>query len=171
MIKILPVIFIILVLNYSKSIAQCYSRNGIMNNSCKSLTIITPPAVGLSVGYSNTNILNVEIDYITKDELVYGVSMGIRPNKFRLINKMQEDASVNTFLGYNLAGCIIIGVTAGIASYTTYRTLDDLKSTSKELKSNIGISMKVISTYTSFPITFGCYGNKAEIGISIGTFF
>jgi hypothetical protein len=163
MIKILPIILLILAVNYSKSIAQCYSRNGIMINSCQSLTIITPPAFEVSLGFSNTHILKAEIDYITKDEIVYGVSVGIRPDKFRLLNKMQEEASVNTFLGYNLAGCIIIGVTAGIARY--------IKSTSKEIKTNIGINMKVISTYTSFPITFGCYGNKAEIGLSIGTIF
>jgi hypothetical protein len=142
-----------------------------MNNACQSLTIITPPAFDLSLGFSNTHILKAEVNYITKDEIVYGVSVGIRPDKSKILNKIQEDASINTFLGYNLAGCIIIGITAGISHYTTYCILEDTNLKSSEIKTNLGINMKVISTYTSFPITFGCYGNKSEIGLTIGTIF
>ena len=158
-------------MNYSNSTAQCYSRNGIMNEACKSMTIMTPPAFDVSFGLSNTHILRAEINYITKDEIVFGGSVGLRPDKIRLSNLNQEDASVNASLGYNLAGCIIIGITGGVVHYTKYSAIKDIQMKSTDIKTNIGMYLKVISTYTSFPITFGCYGNSAEIGITIGTIF
>ena len=45
------------------------------------MTIVMPPALDVSVGLSSANILKVDINYITKDNIVYGGSVGVRPGK------------------------------------------------------------------------------------------
>jgi len=117
-----------------------------MNEACKSMTIITPPAFNVSFGISNTYILKAEINYIMKDEIVCGGSVGLRPDKIRLSNLNQEDASVNASLGYNMLGCIIIGITGGVVHYTKYNTINDIQMKSSDIKTNIGMYLKVIST-------------------------
>lgn len=156
--------------------AQCSSRLGIMNESCASLTIIIPPALEVSIGLGLfdpnllKNILKVDVCYITKDEIVYGGSIGVIPNHPK-DKKLFDNASVNLFIGYNLAGCIIIGPTLGLTNITTARIGRDGIIIKEGIHANVGMSIKFISTYTSFPITFGAFGSSSGIGLSIGTIF
>jgi len=165
------IILFLAIIGWTYSQAQCYSHNGIMNEACQSLTIVTPPAFDLSVGLSNTNIAKFDINYITQDEIVFGGSVGfkIHNNKFDI----PADGLANLFLGYNLAGCIIVGVSAGITHVTDYPFKDDLGYTKPKagIKGNIGMAMKFITTYTKIPITIGGYGSNAGIGMTIGTIF
>jgi hypothetical protein len=169
--KCLSISFLMIVLIYSGSNAQCFSRNGIMNEPCKSMTILTPPAFEVGVGLSNAHIFKVDVNYITKNEIVYGGSFGARLSKSKIPVINQEDMTFNAFLGYNLIGCIIIGVTAGVTHYTNIHIQDDRPLKTSEFNKDIGMSIKVITNYASFPITFGCYGSKARIGMTIGTIF
>ena len=169
--KSFSISFLMIVLIYSGSNAQCFSRNGIMNESCKSMTIVTPPAFDVGIGYSNAHIFKVDVNYITKNEIVYGGSIGARFDKPKIPVINQEDITLDGFLGYNLVGCIIIGVTAGVSHYTNNRIQNDRPLKTSGFNNDIGMSIKVITNYTSFPITFGCYGSKTRIGITIGTIF
>jgi len=169
--KSISISFLMIVLIYSGSNAQCFSRNGIMNESCKSMTIVTPPAFDVGIGLSNAHIFKVDVNYITKNEIVYGGSIGARLDKPKIPVINQEDMSFNAFIGYNLVGCIIIGVTAGVSQYTNNHIQDDKPLKTIGFKNDIGMSIKVVTNYTSFPITFGCYGSKARIGMTIGTIF
>ena len=141
-----------------------------MNEACSSMTIVTPPAFDVSLGLSNSHILKADFNYITKDEIVYGASMGFLSNKFN--SNLPEVASFNGFLGYNFVGCIIIGCTAGFAHILNNNTANDVIKTNKySYKSNIGMSVKFISSFTDFPITIGGYASNAGIGITVGTIF
>jgi len=167
---IVPIAFLILI-TISSLHAQCYSNKGIMNEACASMTIITPPAYDLSLGYSSSNIVKLDINYITKDEIVYGGAIGFRPSKKS--TSTPEDATANVFLGYNLAGCAILGPTLGITHFTNLQYRDnnnDIKYRTGT-KFSIGMSLKFISTYTKIPITLGAFGSNAGIGMTIGTIF
>ena len=166
---VITLLFVIISLTYSQ--AQCYSRNGIMNEACESLTILTPPAFDVSLGLSNTNIIKLDVNYITQDNIVYGCAVGIKSGKSKF--KMAEDGIANAFLGYNLAGCIIVGVSAGITHFTNHQITDDkgLVNFKTGIKGNIGMAIKFITTYTRIPITIGAYGSNAGIGMTIGTIF
>jgi len=169
--KLITTILVLMLITISYLNAQCYSNKGIMNEACASLTIVMPPAFDVSIGISNANIVKVDVNYITKNEFVYGGSVGIRPRKVAIGN-IPADASINGFFGYNLAGCIIIGCTAGFTHLTKYNVTQDaqiIKTTS--IESSIGMSLKFISTYTKIPVTFGAYGSSAGIGLTIGTIF
>ena len=150
--------------------AQCYSNKGIMNQACASMTIVMPPALDVSVGLSSANILKVDVNYITKDNIVYGGSIGVRPGK-TVRGNIPSDASINVFLGYNLAGCMIIGCTAGFTHLTKYIASRDTQIKATSIQSSFGMSFKFISTYTKIPITFGPYASNAGIGLTIGTIF
>ena len=169
--KSIYISFLMIVLIYSSSNAQCFSRNGIMNEPCKFLTIVTPPAFDIGIGLSSDHIFKVDVNYITEKEIVYGVSIGARYDKPKIPVINQEDMTLDGFLGYNLVGCIIIGVTAGVSHYTNNHIQADKPFKTSGFNNDIGMSIKVITNYTSFPITFGCYGSKARIGITIGTIF
>jgi hypothetical protein len=142
-----------------------------MNEACESLTIVTPPAFDISLGISNTNIFKFDVNYITQDEIVYGCSVGIKIHSSKF--DMPEDGLANVFLGYNLAGCIIIGVSAGITHEKNCQFTDDLGLIKHKtgIKGNIGMAMKFITTYTKIPITIGGYGSNAGLGMTIGTIF
>ena len=148
---------------------QCYSRNGIMNEACESLTIFDPPAVGIDLGYNQLHILKLDVNYLTQDEIVYGISAGIKP--YKDMYHSPEDGSINGFLGYNLIGCITLGVTFGYTHYTNYyqNNIDNSIIKSGYFKSNVGMSIKFITNYTSFPLTIGGYGSSAGLGVTIGT--
>jgi hypothetical protein len=151
--------------------AQCYSNKGIVNEVYASMTIVSPPAFDVSLGLSNSNIVKLDINYITKDGIVYGGAIGIRP--YKISADIPEDAMASIFLGYNLAGCAIIGATVGVTHVTNFQYRDDnncIKSRTGA-KFSIGMSLKFISTYTKIPVTFGGYGSSAGIGITIGTIF
>jgi hypothetical protein len=169
--KRVTILCLMFFLIYSSSFGQCSSHKGIMNEACKSLTIVKPPAFDIGIGLSNAHILKVDVNYITENEIVYGGAFGFRLNKPKISDVDQGDATLNAFLGYNLVGCIIIGVTAGVSHYTNDYVQNDKPIKTSGFKQNIGMSIKLISNYTSFPITFGCYGSKAGIGITIGTIF
>lgn len=142
-----------------------------MNKACTSMRIVTPPAFDVSLGLSNSNIVKLDINYITKDEIVYGGAIGIRA--YKTSADIPEDAMANIFLGYNLAECAIIGATVGVTHFTNLQYRDnnnDIKFRTGT-KFNIGMSLKFISTYTKIPITFGGYGSNAGIGVTIGTIF
>ena len=161
----------LVIICWSNSQAQCNSRKGIMNEACESLTIVTPPAFDLSLGISNTNIFKFDVNYITQDEIVYGGSVGVKIRNSNL--NMPEDGLANVFLGYNLAGCIIVGVSAGITHEKNRQYTDGsgLIKHKTGIKGNIGMAMKFITTYTKIPITIGGYGSNAGIGLTIGTIF
>lgn len=165
---ILPAMFLLI---HASIYAQCYSRKGIMNEACRSLTIVSPPAFDVSVGMSNTRIVKVDVNYVTRDEIVYGGSVGARLYKPKVPFVNQEDATINGFLGYNVVGCIIVGVTAGISHYTNDYVMNDKPVYSSGYKKFVGMSIKLISNFTPVPITFGCYGSQSGIGITIGTIF
>ena len=168
--KLIPIILVLMSLTIPSLNAQCYSNKGIMNEACASMTIVMPPAFDVSLGFSSTNLLKVDVNYITKDEIVYGGAVGIRPRK--VINSdPPADASINVFLGYNLAGCAIIGCTAGFTHLTKYGVTQDPQIKTTSMQSSIGMSIKFISVYTKIPITFGAYGSNAGIGVTIGTIF
>lgn len=169
--KVIFLSFVLIYIIHSNSTAQCFSRNGIMNAACKSMTIIKPPAFEVSLGLSNIHMIKADFNYITKNEIVYGGSFGIRPFKINPSIYEQDDASANAFLGYNLAGAIIIGVTAGVSHYTRSYIHDEQLMKTSGLSNNIGMSIKVIANTGFFPITFGCYGSDVEIGVSIGAIF
>ncbi|MDP4292534.1 MAG: hypothetical protein Q8908_15755 [Bacteroidota bacterium] len=161
-------ILILMLMSTISTQAQCFSRKGIMNEACASMTIVTPPAFDVSIGFSNTHQLKVDLNYITQDEIVYGGAIGFRPYKTE--TNMPEITSFNGFVGYNLTGCIIVGCTAGFnRTANNYAPIDQKQSDRGSFKSNIGLSLKFISTFTHLPITFGGYANNAEIGITVGT--
>jgi hypothetical protein len=136
-----------------------------MNNQCSSLTINTPPYLEISVGQglfkSNTfdNITKVDINKITKDEIIYGASFG------KVLNR-KSDYSVSANLGYNIAGCIMVCATFGYTNTTTARfnRKSDL-IVYQGWHKNIGMSAKFISGR----VTFGAFGSSSGIGFSIGT--
>ncbi len=170
MVKILTFLFFML-MTISSLHAQCYSNKGIMNEACAAMTIVTPPAFDVSMGLSSSNIVKLDVNYITKDEIVYGGAIGYKP--FRKSTSIPEDATANVFLGYNLAGCAILGTTVGITHFTNLEYRDnnnDIKYKTGS-KFSIGMSLKFISMYTEIPITVGAYGSNAGIGITIGTIF
>lgn len=111
------------------------------------------------------------MNYITRDEIVYGGAIGIRPYKTSV--NAPEDATANVFLGYNLAGCAIICTTMGITHVTNLAYLNNNNSIKYKTgtKFSIGMSLKFISTYTKVPITLGAYGSNADIGVTICTIF
>src|ERR1035437_7677153 len=150
--------------------AQCFSRNGIMNATCSSMTIVTPPAFDVSIGMSNTHLLKFDLNYITKDEIVYGASIGFRPLKTN--TELPNVASINGFIGYNVVGCIIIGCTAGVSHALNYSSVNDVILDKKSsYKSNIGMSVKFISAIGMIPVTIGGYASNAGIGMTVGTIF
>ncbi len=169
--KIFTTLIFLLIFSTLNIKAQCYSRKGIMNEACATMTIFTPPAYDFSIGFSNNNIMKFDVNHITQDEIVYGGSIGVRPRNIKKIGP--EDGSANVFLGYNLAGCIIIGASAGITHVTDYAFEDEQGEAKFKTgyKGNIGMAIKFITTYTSRPITFGAYGSNAGIGMTIGTIF
>lgn len=169
--KIITLSFLLILMIYSTSQAQCFSHNGIMNEACRSMTIIKPPAFEVSLGMSSSHMIKTDLNYITKNEVVYGVSFGILPYHPNISMLNQEDAAANAFLGYNLAGSIIIGVIGGVSHYTRYFMQDEQQIKTSGLDSNIGMSIKIITNTSSVPLTFGCYGSKLEIGVSVGTIF
>jgi hypothetical protein len=171
MCKRVTILCLMIFLIYSTSKAQCYSRNGIMNEACNSLTIVKPPAFDIGIGLSNAHIFKVDVNYITHNEIVYGGSFGVRLNKPKIPGIDQGDATFNAFLGYNLIGCIIIGVTAGVTHYANDFVQNDKPIKTAGYKQNIGMSIKLISNFTPFPITFGCFGSQAGIGMTVGTIF
>ena len=141
-----------------------------MNEACSSMTIITPPAFDVSMGMSNSHIFKVDFNYITKDEIVYGGSIGIKPYKTQ--TELPDIASINGFIGYNLVGCIIIGCTAGVSHTVNYNAVNDvIQSKKSSFKSNYGMSVKFISSFASIPITLGGYASNAGIGMTVGTIF
>jgi hypothetical protein len=141
-----------------------------MNEACSSMTIVAPPAFDVSLGLTNTHIFKVDFNYITKDEIVYGGSVGIRP--FKMVTKIPDLLTVNGFLGYNLAGCIIFGFTGGFVRTTNYALIDDKNKTSRgSFKPTYGMSLKLITSYTPIPISLGGYASNTGIGITIGTIF
>jgi len=138
-----------------------------MNNGCENLTINIPPYIEMSVGqgifFPNTfkNITKIDINYITKDEIVYGLSFG------KVINK-KSDYSINAFLGYNILGCVITGVTYGYTNVTTIKVNKKAEPIIYQgWHSNFGMSAKFISGMT----TFGAFGSSSGIGVSIGKIF
>jgi len=169
--KLIITISFLTLITISSLHAQCYSNKGIMNEACASLTIITPPAFDVSLGFSSSNIVKLDVNYITKDEIVYGGAIGYKP--FKKSTSTPEDATANIFLGYNLAGCVILGPTLGITHFTNLQYRDnnyDIKYRTGT-KFSIGMSLKFISTYTKIPITLGAFGSNAGIGMTIGTIF
>ena len=168
--KINTTILVLIIITITNLNAQCYSNKGIMNQACASMTIVMPPALDVSVGLNSANILKVDVNYITKDNIVYGGSVGIRP-RTKVIGNIPADASINVFLGYNLAGCMIIGCTAGFTHLTKYIASRDTHIKTTSIQNSIGMSIKFISTFTKIPITFGPYASNAGIGLTIGTIF
>ena len=160
--KINTTILVLLLITITNLNAQCYSNKGIMNQACASMTIIMPPAFDVSIGLNSAKILKVDVNYITKDNIVYGGSVGIRPRKVVLGN-LPADASINVFLGYNLEGSMIIGCTAGFTHLTKFIASRDTQIKSTAIKNSFGMSFKFISTYTTIPITFGPYASNAGI--------
>jgi hypothetical protein len=142
-----------------------------MNQACQSMTIIKPPAFEVSIGMSNSHMIKTDLNYITKNEVVYGVSFGILPYHPTISMLNQEDATASAFLGYNLAGSIIIGVIGGVSHYNRYFMQNEQQIKTSSLNSNFGMSLKIITNTGSVPLTFGCYGSKVEIGVSVGTIF
>jgi hypothetical protein len=169
--KLFTLSFIMILMIYSTTTAQCFSQNGIMNKACQSMTIIKPPAFEVSIGISNSHMIKADVNYITKNEIVYGGSFGLLPYHPNISMLNQQDATANAFLGYNLAGAIIIGVMGGVSHYTGYFIQEEQQIKNSGFNCNIGMSIKIITNSSSFPLTFGCYGSKVEIGISVGTIF
>ena len=165
-----PIYLFLLLISTSASYAQCFSRNGIMNQACSSFTIITPPAFDVSVGMSNSRILKVDLNYITQDEIVYGGAIGFKSLKAK--TALPQIATFNGFLGYNLAGCVIIGCMAGFTRTVNDGVANDQVQTKKSsYKNSIGMSLKFVSTIANVPITVGGYTSNAGIGLTIGTIF
>ena len=149
---------------------QCYSNNGIMNKACASMDIVPPPAIEISAGYIDIGkIVKLDVNYISKYEIVYGISGGIRP--FKDIYHYPEDGSINGFIGYNLAGCAIIGATLGYTHYSYYYQNNiDLSIVKKSyFKPTMGMSIKLITMYAPFPITVGAYASTSGIGVTLGS--
>ena len=164
------VIMILMLSGILSSQAQCFSHNGIMNATCSSMTIVTPPAFDVSIGMSNTHIFKFDLNYITKDEIVYGASVGFKP--FKTNTELPNIASINGFIGYNVVGCIIIGCTAGVSHALNYSSVNDVILDKKSsYKSNIGMSVKFISAIGMIPVTIGGYASNAGIGMTVGTIF
>ena len=139
-----------------------------MNETCSSFTIVAPPAIDVSVGLSNSHIFKVDLNYITKDEIVYGASIGFRPYKTN--TELPNVASINGFIGYNVVGCIIIGCTIGFNHELNYNSVNDVIISKKSIyKSNIGMQVKFISSVGNLPITIGGFASNAGIGMTIGT--
>ena len=169
----------IIILLFSLSLnveAQCSSYKGIMNASCASLDIVTPPALEISVGlglFDNNlmkNVLKVDVNYITECEIVYGFSMGVIPDK-PAGSKLFDNANANIFVGYNVAGCVILGPTLGVTNITTARINNDAQPVIyRGLHANVGMSIKFILSYFPFPVTLGAYGSSGTgIGASLGS--
>lgn len=169
--KILTLSFLLISMIYSSSQAQCFSHNGIMNQACQLLTIIKPPAFEVSIGMGSSHMIKMDLNYITKNEVVYGGSFGILPYHPNISMLNQDDAAASAFLGYNLAGSIIIGVIGGVSHYTRYYMQNEQQIRTSGLHSNFGMSIKIITNTSSVPLTFGCYGSNLEIGVTVGTIF
>jgi hypothetical protein len=161
---------ILMLLCTISSQGQCFSRKGIMNATCASLTIVKPPAFDVSIGLSNTDIYKVDVNYITQNEIVYGGAIGVR--LFKTKSEMLDITSINGFLGYNLLGCIIVGCTAGFSHTANIDIFEDKNHPNKwNYQSCFGMSVKFISTITDVPITVGGFASNAGIGITVGTIF
>jgi hypothetical protein len=173
--NILLVMLLLMLINTVS--AQCLPKNGIMGDQCSSSGTVSTPAFDVSIGIglidANTmkNIMKVDFNYITKSNFVYGGSIGIRPHKIENSLGKFNDGMVNGFLGYNLCDCAIVGCSFGVTRTTEYFVFEDEIHSKKGVKSFVGMSIKLISTYTSFPITFGAYGSSSGIGVTIGTIF
>ncbi|MDP4291050.1 MAG: hypothetical protein Q8908_08215 [Bacteroidota bacterium] len=157
--------------------AQCISGKGIMGGQCSNLSIVTVPAYDVSVGMGlndvNTlkNIMKIECGYIDKNNIVYGGSIGFRPHPTGNDIGTFNDASIAGFLGYNLAGCIIITGDIGLTRTTTFYPENNIVKSRTNVKVSPGMAIKFITMYAPFPITFGGYASNAAIGMTIGTIF
>lgn len=149
--------------------AQCPYKGG-----CSPMEVIQPPALEVSMGYTTTNIVTIDLNYVFKCGLVLGSSGGIRP--YNSMTGSPEDRTINGMIGYNLGGCAIIGFTFGSVHFSNYfkETFYD-GSESKIIRVNstkrsYGMMIKLITMYAPFPITVGAFANDANMmGVSVGT--
>lgn len=145
---------------------QYNNHLGIMNTRCES-SINIPPYFEVSVGqglfFPNIfkNITKIDINYITKDEIVYGLSFG------KIFNN-KKDYSINALLGYNVADCAIIGWTIGITDITTAKINNHSNLVIYQgWHWNTGFSTKFIDG----KVVFGVFGSSSGIGLTIGKIF
>jgi hypothetical protein len=138
-----------------------------MNEACSSLTIVTPPFVEVNIGQGlfkqNTfdNVTKIGVTYVSAGEVVIGLSGGMILNKKRPLDNM----SVDLFLGYNVAGCIMLGPTFGLTNITTVKISNELEPVIyKGWHPNVGMMGKFIMGR----ISFGAFGSSSGVGMTLG---
>lgn len=187
--KLILIIGLIAISILAKS--QC-SSSIFAKSQCSSLKCLIPGldvsvGFGLNSPYLFKNIIKLDVNYINKNNIVYGGSAGIEihntlkdfflsnfgwnkvPNNITENGKF-NDIVINGFIGYKWKNKIVFGTDLGIKRVTIRKPyVNNKPDITHYIKPMIGVSVKCFSLYKYVPITFGTYLSNAGFGITFGT--